>query len=106
MGGPRRDPVRERARQAQGCVLGFGGDTAAGRPARLTVLAGGCLCAGVRYELADAPISASYCHCKHCQRRTGTAVSAQARIHPGSLHILRGAELLTSFEPPGGWVKI
>jgi hypothetical protein len=69
-------------------------------------LTGGCLCGGVRFELAEAPVSASYCHCTRCQRRTGTAASAQARIVPGSLRILSGEELVRVFEPPGGAGKV
>lgn len=68
-------------------------------------LAGGCLCGGVRFEL-DAPLeSASYCHCTRCQRRTGTAASAQARIAPGSLRIVQGEELVRCWEPGDGWAK-
>jgi hypothetical protein len=43
-------------------------------------LTGGCLCGGVRFELTEAPLTAGYCHCTRCQRRTGAASSAQARI--------------------------
>ena len=57
-------------------------------------LTGGCLCGGVRYEIAEPPVSASYCHCTRCQRRTGTAASAQARVAPGSFRIVAGAELV------------
>ena len=64
------------------------------------------MCGGVRFEISEPPISASYCHCKHCQRRTGSAASAQARIDPGSLRILKGGELLRSYIPPGGWAKV
>jgi hypothetical protein len=69
-------------------------------------LSGGCLCGGVRFELTEAPVSASYCHCTRCQRRTGTAASAQARIVPGSLRILSGEELLRVFEPADGAGKV
>ena len=69
-------------------------------------MSGGCLCGGVRFELGEPPISASYCHCKHCQRRTGSAASAQARIKPGSLRIVQGEGLLSSYTPEGGWAKI
>ena len=69
-------------------------------------MTGGCLCGGVRFEISEPPISASYCHCKHCQRRTGSAASAHARIDPGSLRILKGGELLRSYIPPGGWAKV
>jgi hypothetical protein len=69
-------------------------------------LTGGCLCGGVRYEI-DAPlVSASYCHCTRCQRRTGTAASAQARVAPGSLRVVAGAELVQEWVPGGdGWPK-
>ena len=68
-------------------------------------LSGGCLCGGVRFELDEPPVSANYCHCTRCQRRTGTAVSAQARIVPGSLRLLSGDELVRAFHPPDGFAK-
>jgi hypothetical protein len=67
-------------------------------------LTGGCLCGGVRFEVTEPLQFASYCHCTRCQRRTGTAASAQARIVPGSLRIVGGAELVRSYHPPeGAW---
>jgi hypothetical protein len=68
-------------------------------------LTGGCLCGGVRYEVTEPLVSASYCHCTRCQRRTGTAASAQARVAPGSLHVLQGEELVREWAPPDGWPK-
>ena len=65
-------------------------------------LTGGCLCGSVRYELTTAPLGASYCHCTRCQRRTGTAASAQARVAPGSVRVVAGAELERRWEPPDG----
>ena len=69
-------------------------------------LTGGCLCGGVRYEI-DAPlVSASYCHCTRCQRRTGTAASAQARAAPGTFRIVSGSELVREWVPADeGWPK-
>ena len=69
-------------------------------------LTGGCLCGGVRFELTEPPLSAGYCHCTRCQRRTGTAASPQARIAPGSLSILQGEELIKGFAPPDGFEKL
>ena len=60
-------------------------------------LTGGCLCGAVRFEVTEPPHYASYCHCTRCQRRTGTAASAQARIVPGSLRIVQGADLVRSY---------
>jgi len=68
-------------------------------------LTGGCLCGGVRFELTEPPTIAGYCHCTRCQRRTGTAAAASARIVPGSLRLLSGEELVRTFRPPDGWPK-
>jgi hypothetical protein len=68
-------------------------------------LTGGCLCGGVRYEV-DAPlVSAGYCHCTRCQRRTGSAAAISALIAPGSLRVTSGEDLIASFDPPDGWSK-
>ena len=70
-----------------------------------TRLTGGCLCGAVRFEVTEPLVSAGYCHCTRCQRRTGTAASAQARIVPGSLRILAGEDVVRVFEPPDGSPK-
>ena len=67
-----------------------------------TPLTGGCLCGGVRFEITEPPLVALYCHCTRCQRRTGTAASANARIAPGSLRITAGEELLGTYDAGGG----
>jgi len=69
-------------------------------------LTGGCLCGGVRYEVTEPPVSAGYCHCTRCQRRTGSAAAISAAVVPGSLRIVSGQELLASFDPPDGWSKV
>ena len=66
---------------------------------------GGCLCGGVRFEVIEQPIEASYCHCTRCQRRTGGGSSAQARVVPGSVRVLSGADLVRVWEPPDGFGK-
>ena len=50
-------------------------------------------------------MSAGYCHCTRCQRRTGTASSVQARLAPGSLRIVAGEELVRVYEPGDGFGK-
>jgi hypothetical protein len=69
------------------------------------LLTGGCLCGGVRYEIGEPLVSASYCHCKRCQRRTGTAAAVSARIAPGSLQIVEGQELVRCWQPDDGFAK-
>jgi hypothetical protein len=66
---------------------------------------GGCLCGAVRYEVTAPFASAGYCHCRRCQRRTGTAASANGRTEPGSFRVTAGAELLRAFRPETGFEK-
>jgi hypothetical protein len=37
--------------------------------AKDSVLTGGCLCGGVRYEIAGALRHASHCHCAMCRKQ-------------------------------------
>jgi hypothetical protein len=38
-------------------------------------MTGGCLCGQVRYSANADPVFVGVCHCKHCQKQTGTAFS-------------------------------
>lgn len=69
-------------------------------------LSGGCMCGGVRFEVHEPLLGALYCHCKRCQRRTGSAFSLSALVAPGSYRIVGGEELIRSWRSPeGGWIK-
>src|ERR1039458_8426374 len=70
-----------------------------------TPLLGGGGCGAVRFEVTAPAVSAHYCHCTRCQRRTGTAASANARLKPGSFRILSGDETLRVWKPDGGFEK-
>ena len=59
----------------------------------------------MRYEVSAPLVSAGYCHCTRCQRRTGTAAAASARIEPGSLRIVQGEELVQCWTPDEGFAK-
>jgi hypothetical protein len=69
-------------------------------------LSGGCLCGRVRFELTEPPVAAGYCHCTRCQRRTGGAASAQARIDGRTLRLLQGEDFVKAWRhPEGGFEK-
>lgn len=69
-------------------------------------LTGGCGCGSVRFEVTAPLVAANYCHCRRCQRRSGTAASANARPQPGSFRLLSGEEKLRAWKPAGGWEKV
>jgi hypothetical protein len=75
----------------------------ADQPDRLT---GGCMCEAVRFEVNAPLLGALYCHCKRCQRRTGTAFSVSGLTQPGSLAITAGGDAVATYDPgEGGWRK-
>jgi hypothetical protein len=43
-------------------------------------LAGGCACGAVRYRLLGRPMFVHCCHCRNCQRQTGSAFVINALI--------------------------
>ena len=69
-------------------------------------LTGGCGCGAVRFEIDEPLVAAAYCHCTRCQRRTGTATQASARVEPGSLRVIEGEEHLRAWAPEGGLEKV
>ena len=69
------------------------------------VLTGGCLCGGIRFELTEMPLSAGYCHCTRCQRRTGGGSSAQARIDGSTFRLLQGEALVGGWRHPDGGIE-
>jgi hypothetical protein len=69
-------------------------------------LTGGCLCGGVRFELSEPALEASYCHCTRCQGRTGSGASAQAAIDGNAFRLLQGEDLVKAWRhPDGGFEK-
>lgn len=50
-------------------------------------IVGGCLCGQVRYSATAEPVFVGVCHCKSCQKQTGTAFSVLVGIPRSSLSI-------------------
>jgi hypothetical protein len=52
------------------------------------ILEGGCSCGAVRYRLESAPLFVHGCHCKDCQRQTGSAFVINALIETARVTVL------------------
>jgi hypothetical protein len=51
---------------------------------------GGCTCRYVRYRMAMRPLFVHCCHCRWCQRETGTAFALNALIEADRVQLLSG----------------
>ncbi len=52
---------------------------------------GSCGCGEVQFELADKPMFVHCCHCRMCQRQSGTAFALNALIEADKVVRLQGA---------------
>ena len=53
-------------------------------------LTGGCACGALRYRLASRPMFVHCCHCRDCQRQTGSAFVLNALIETARVERLAG----------------
>lgn len=54
-------------------------------------LEGGCDCGEIRYRMEGAPLVVHCCHCRWCQRETGSAFALNAMIEADRVVLLKGA---------------
>ena len=55
---------------------------------------GGCACRAVRYAMTSKPLFVHCCHCRWCQRETGTAFALNALIEPERMQVQGEVELV------------
>lgn len=53
-----------------------------------TRVTGGCLCGAIRYQANVYLESASYCHCRMCQRSSGVPAEIAVTVEPGTLRFV------------------
>jgi len=61
---------------------------------------GGCACGAVRYRIAGEPIFTNNCHCRQCQRQTGSTSVVNAFFESERFTLLSG-ELASHTVPSG-----
>jgi len=54
------------------------------------VFDGGCTCRAVRYRMTSRPLFVHCCHCRWCQRETGSAFALNALIEADRVELLQG----------------
>lgn len=55
---------------------------------------GGCTCRSIRYRMLTAPVFVHCCHCRWCQRETGSAFVLNAMIEADRVELLHGQLML------------
>ena len=55
-----------------------------------SAITGGCLCGAVRYEFTGKPVFSLLCHCRDCQRQSGSAYAAAVRVAAVSFRVTQG----------------
>jgi hypothetical protein len=72
-----------------------------------TAYEGGCTCRQVRYRMTAKPMFVNCCHCRWCQRETGTAFALNAMIEADRVELLSGApEIINTPSNSGKGQKI
>ncbi|MCV0429494.1 MAG: GFA family protein [Roseibium sp.] len=66
----------------------------------MSVHAGSCLCGTVKFEIKGEFESFFLCHCKHCQKDTGSAHAANLFSTSAQLSWLAGEDFATAFNLP------
>jgi hypothetical protein len=56
-----------------------------------TPFTGGCMCGAVRYECSAVPVMTASCHCRDCQRETGSAFVPVLAVHKTAFAITHGS---------------
>ena len=62
---------------------------------------GSCLCGGVAFVAEGEALRCHHCHCSRCRRARSAAHASNLMVSSDGLRILRGQELLTTYNLPG-----
>jgi hypothetical protein len=67
---------------------------------------GGCTCRRVRYRMTSKPLFVHCCHCRWCQRETGTAFALNAMIEADRVVVQGEVEVIDTPSQSGKGQKI
>lgn len=63
---------------------------------------GGCTCGNVRYRVSSKPLIVHGCHCRGCQKNSGSAFAVNALYEADRVTLLSGEIEETTVPTPGG----
>ncbi len=63
---------------------------------------GGCLCGDVRYRVRAKPMFVHGCHCRDCQRLSGSAFAINAMVEATNVDLLQGITETIKVPTPSG----
>ena len=66
---------------------------------------GGCACGALRYTCSGAPKLSLNCHCRDCQRLSGSAYLAAVIVDRKTFHVTQGALTLYTVTAANGMTK-
>lgn len=66
-----------------------------------SLVSGGCLCGDVRYRAYANLDAAYYCHCRFCQKSSGSPVEVGVPVKPGTLKYMKEAPKYFDSSPIG-----
>lgn len=68
---------------------------------------GGCACRSLRYQMVSTPMFVHCCHCRWCQRETGSSFALNALIETDRVEVITGApEIITTPSESGKGQRI
>ena len=71
----------------------------------MTVHRASCRCGGLGATATGVPVRISICHCRDCQKRSGSAFSAQVRFADGDVSVTGAAQTWRTTGDSGRWAE-
>ena len=71
----------------------------------MTKTTGGCLCGKVQYHHEGAPVMTGVCHCRDCQKQTGTSFSIIQGVALPALQVTGSPKVFETHGISGGSVQ-
>ena len=64
-------------------------------------ISGSCLCGSVSFTIAPPIAAFGYCHCRRCQKTTGSGHAANIFVLPDQFAWIAGEQFVKQFDLPG-----